>query len=202
MASRRLGTALAGFAAAFLVAASAWAQAPQNLRGEVKAVAGNKVTLAERGGETVTLNLKDEMPIGVLVPAKAEDLAQGKFIAITAMPRSDGKLQARVIQFFPPNVRPAPGHRPWDAAPGSTMTNADIAGVVSAGGGNEIKVKYQGGEQTVVTGPDTQFVAVAPPDKSQLKPGAQAFAVGQKQPDGSYNVVRISIGKDGLKPMM
>jgi len=200
MASGRIGTALIGFAAALVVAASAWAQAPQNLRGEVKSVEGNKVTLAERGGETITVNLKDDTPIGVLVAAKPEDLAQGKFIAITAMPRPDGKLQAQVIQFFPPNVRPAPGHRPWDAAPGSTMTNADIDGVVSSGGGNEIKVKYQDGEQTVVTGPDTQFVAIAPPDRAQLKPGAQAFLVGQKQPDGSYNVVRISIGKDGLKP--
>ena len=70
------------------------------------------------------------------------------------------------------------------------------------GGGEEIKVKYQGGAQTVVVGPDTQFVKVAPPDRSQLKPGAHAFAVGQKQADGSYNVVRISIGKDGLKPPM
>jgi hypothetical protein len=202
MASGRIGTALAGFAAALVVAASAWAQAPQNLRGEVKSVDGNKVTLAERGGETITVNLKDDTPIGVLAPAKLEDVKQGQFLAVTSMPQADGKLKARVVQIFPPNVRPAPGHRPWDAAPGSMMTNADVDGIVSASGGTEIKVKYQDGEQTVVVAPDTQIVAVAPPDKAQLKPGAQAFLVGQKQPDGSYNVVRISIGKDGLKPMM
>jgi hypothetical protein len=187
---------------ALLVAGTAWAQAPANLRGEIKSVAGGKIMLAERSGETVTLNLKDDQPVGVLVPAKKEDLKQGQFLAVTAMPMPDGKLMARVIQYFPPGVRPAPGHRPWDLAPGSTMTNADVDGIVMGSGGNEIKVKYQDGEKTVVTGPDTQFVAVAPPDRSQLKPGAHAFAVGQKQADGSYNVVRISIGKDGLKPPM
>jgi hypothetical protein len=211
MTKGRVRTALASLAAAALmagIAGTALAQGapqgppPQNLRGVIKSVEGTKVTLAERSGETVTINVPENANIGVLVPAKAEDVKQGQFIAITAMPRPDGKLQARVIQFFPPGVRPAPGHRPWDLAPGSTMTNADVDGVVMASGSNEIKVKYQDGEKTVVTGPDTSWVAVAPPDRSQLKPGAQAFAVGAKQPDGSYNLVRISIGKDGLNPGM
>ena len=202
MISGRVGTALATLAAALVMAGSAWAQAPVNLRGDVKSVEGGKVMLAERSGQTLTLNLKDDTPIGVLVPGKKEDLKQGQFLAITAMPMPDGKLKANVIQFFPPGVRPAPGHRPWDLAPGSTMTNADVEGVVSAAGGTEIKVKYPDGEKTVVLAPDTTFIAVAPPDKSQLKPGAHAFLVGQKQADGSYNVVRISIGKDGLKPPM
>jgi len=200
MIAGRLGTAFAGFAAVLVIVGSAWAQAPQNLRGEVKSVEAGKVMLAERSGETLTLNLKDETPIGVLAPAKKEDLKEGQFLAITAMPMPDGKLKAQVIQFFPPGVRPAPGHRPYDLAPGSTMTNADVEGVMGAGGGAEIKVKYPDGEKTVVLAPDTAFIAVAPPDKSQLRPGAHVFAVGQKQADGSYNVVRISVGKDGMKP--
>ena len=211
MTKGRVRTALASFAVAALIsgiAGTAFAQGapqgspPQNLRGEIKSIEGTKVTLAERSGQTVTINVPENATIGVLAPAKAEDVKAGQFIAITSTPRSDGKLAAKVVQIFPPGVKPAPGHRPWDLAPGSLMTNADVDGVVMAGGGNEIKVTYQGGQQTVVTGPETQFIAVAPPDRAQLKPGAQAFAVGTKQADGSYNLVRISIGKDGLKPAM
>jgi hypothetical protein len=206
MTKERVRRALVAMAAAAVtvgLGGAALAQgAPVNLRGEVKAVQGGKIMLAERSGQTVTLNLADNTPVGVLVPAKLEDVKQGRYIAVTAMPMPDGKLNARVVQLFMPGQRPAPGHRPWDLSPGSTMTNADVDGVVAGAGKTEIKVKYKDGEKAVVVTPNTSIIAVAPPDKSQLKPGAQAFAVGQKQADGSYNVVRISVGKDGLKPPM
>ena len=73
---------------------------------------------------------------------------------------------------------------------------------VTGSSGNELKLKYKDGEKTLVVPPGTPIVTQGTPDKSQLKPGAQAMVVGQKQADGSYNVVRISVGKDGMKPPM
>jgi hypothetical protein len=176
--------------------------APQNLRGEIKSVSGDTVILAERSGDMLTLKLPESAPVGVLVAARLDDVKPGLFIAVTAMPMPDGKLNAQVVQIFAPGQRPAPGHRPWDVAPGATMTNADVDGVVAGSGGSELKVKYQDGEKTVLVTPATQIVAVAPPDRSQLRPGQYAFAFGAKQADGSYNLIRISVGKDGLKPAM
>jgi len=211
MGMGRVGPALASMAAAALIvglAGTALAQGapqgppPQNLRGEVKAVNGNDITLAERSGQTITLHLAENTPVGVLVPAKMEDIKQGIFIGTAATPLPDGRLRAQEILIFRPGFRPGEGHGPYDLTPDSTMTNADVDGIVTGSSGNELKLKYKDGEKTLVVPPGTPIVTQGQPDKSQLKPGAQAMVVGQKQADGSYNVVRISVGKDGMKPPM
>jgi hypothetical protein len=68
--------------------------------------------------------------------------------------------------------------------------------------GAELKLKYKDGEKTLVVTPDTPIVTFTQPDKSLLKAGTHFMGVGQKQADGSYAVVRISVGKDGLVPPM
>ena len=211
MTKGRVGTAFVAFAAAALmvgVAGVAFAQGappgprPENLRGEVKSVDGEKVMLAERSGRTLTLHLANNVPVGVLVAAKLEDIKPGMFIGTAAEPMADGKLRAQEVLIFRPGFRPGEGHTPYDLTPKSTMTNADVDGMVMASGATEIKLKYKDGTKTLVVPPGTPIVTQAPPDKSLLKPGAHVMGVGQKQADGSYNVVRISVGKDGMKPPM
>ena len=200
-----------GYARAALCAAAAWmvvagaaaAQTrPVNLRGDVTAVDGDAVTLAARSGKTYRLMLDAKTNVGTLMAAKLSDVKEGDFIGTAAVPRDDGKLVAQEVLIFPKGVRPGEGHRPWDLTTNSTMTNADVAGMVSSSGGNELMLKYKGGEKTVVVPPGTPVVRPGKPDRAALKPGAHAFVVAAPLPDGSYKVVRISIGLDGLVPPM
>ncbi len=116
------------------------------------------------------------------------------------MPRADGKLVAQEIHILPKGL--GEGHRKWDLTANSTMTNADVSGMVSAAGGEELTLKYKGGEKVLVVPPGTPVVRPGKPDRALVKPGAHVFAVATKQPDGSYDVVRLSVGKDGLVPPM
>ncbi len=195
--------------AAMCVAAAVWMtfagaasaqDRPVNLRGDIAAASGDHLTLRERSGKTYTLVVGPKARVGTLVAAKLSDVKEGGYIGASAVPRADGKLVAQEIHILPKGV--GEGHRKWDLTANSTMTNADVAGVVSAAGGEELTLKYKGGEKVLVVPPGTPVVAPGKPDRSLLKPGAHVFALAAKQPDGNYDVIRISVGKDGLVPPM
>ena len=58
-------------------------------------------------------------------------------------------------------------HGPWDAQPGSTMTNAYVESMVTAKDGETLMVKYKGGEKKIVVTPQTVIAAVAKGDRSR-----------------------------------
>jgi hypothetical protein len=47
---------------------------------------------------------------------------------------------------------------PWDLVPDSTMTNATVAQMVKSVQGNEITLKYKGGEKKIIVAPETVIV--------------------------------------------
>jgi hypothetical protein len=94
------------------------------------------------------------------------------------------------------------GFRPFDLAPGSTMTNGDVEARVDSVDGPRLTVTYQGGQQTIVVGQSTPIVALAPGARDDLKAGAAIIARGAKTADGAYEAARILVGKDGLTPPM
>ena len=199
--------ALASLAAGALILvgvgqASAQEAGPVNLRGQIQAVDGNTLTVRERSGQTIKLVMNEKSGFSTLVKASLADIKPGTYVGTAAEPLPDGKLKAQEVLIFAPGQRPGEGHRPHDLTPRSTMTNADVGGVVTMAQGAELKLKYKDGEKTVVVTPDTPIVTFTRPDKSLLKAGSHFMGVGQKQADGSYTVVRISVGKDGLVPPM
>jgi hypothetical protein len=83
------------------------------------------------------------------------------------------------------------------------MTNATVAQMVKAVDGDEITVKYKGGEKKIVVLPQTRIVTFVPGDKSELKPGVKIFiAAARKKEDGTLEAGSIMAGRDGLPPPM
>jgi hypothetical protein len=92
------------------------------------------------------------------------------------------------------------GHRPFDLAPGSSMTNGAVAARVDGVTGPKLTVTYKGGEQTIVVDSKTPIVAFEPATQADLKSGAAIVARGVKQDDGSVEAAFMLMGKDGLTP--
>jgi hypothetical protein len=113
-------------------------------------------------------------------------------------------LKAIAIHIFPPAAKgTAEGHRAWDLAPETTMTNATVDGIATAANGTTIKVKYKDGEKTVLVAPETAIVAMGPGQPAMLKPGAKILIFGaQKAADGTLSTQGVVVGKDGLTPPM
>ena len=194
--------------AAFFAATAALAQAPApapqtvRLRGVIEKVDGNTVTAKSDKGDAVKINLADKMMVVGVVKATMAEIKEGSYIGSGAMPQPDGSQKAIEVHIFAESMRgTGDGHRPWDGAPNSTMTNGTVGTTVTGVTGPVVTVKYKDGEKNIVVGPDVPIVRYEVMDTGALKPGI-AFSVlaAAKQPDGSYNISRINIGRDGVVP--
>jgi hypothetical protein len=197
-------TRAALFVVAALVATTAQAQAPQTvrLRGVIEKVDGNTVTAKSDKGDDLKINLADKMLVVAVVKASLADIKDGDFIGSGAMPQPDGSQKAIEVHIFAESMRgTGEGFRPWDGAPNSTMTNGTVGNTVTGVDGPVITVKYKDGDQKIIVGPDVPIVRFEIADMSVVKPGV-AFTVvaATKQPDGSFNINRINVGRDGVVP--
>ena len=174
---------------AFVVSSTS-AQQPQTqrVRGTIEKVEGNTLSVKARDGAVLTVALAGNATV----------------IGVTGMPQADGSQKAVEIHIFPEPMRgTGEGHRPWDLAPNSTMTNATVAQMVKAVDGDVITLKYKDGEKKIVVTPQTEIVTYVPGSKDELKPGAKIFIAGAaKKEDGTLEAASISVGRDGVTPPM
>lgn len=196
----------ASFAAMTILASSAIAQqAPMTrIRGTIETVDGNTLGIKTREGADVTVKMTENVAVFALVKTSLSEVKEGSYIGISAMPEPDGTQKAFAVHIFPANQRgAAEGFHPWDARPHSTMTNATVAETVKGTEGQNILVKYKGGEKKVVVPPDTPVVTFVASDKSEVKPGAKVIIFGAaKKDDGTLEAGRVNVGRDGITPPM
>ena len=190
------------FAALFAV--PALAQAPQTvrLRGVIEKVDGTTVMAKSDKGDELKINLADKMLVVDVVKASLADIKAGDFIGSGAMPQPDGSQKAIEVHIFAESMRgTGEGFRQWDGAPNSTMTDGTVGTAVTGVDGPVITVKYKDGEKNIIVTPDVPIVRFEIGQMSALKPGA-AFTVvaAVKKPDGSFDINRINVGRDGVVP--
>lgn len=193
----------AAFGLAFIVSAAA-AQQPGRIRGEIVKRDADVLAVKTRDGATLNVKIDAKTRVSALVKASLADIKTDTFIGIAGMPRPDGGIEAFSIHIFLPAQRGVVPDRtgPWDARPGSTMTNAYVESAVTAKDGETLKVKYKDGEKTIVVSRQTAIAAAAKGDASELKPGAQVIIFGwDKQADGSILAKTMYVGR-GLTPAM
>lgn len=198
MIPRALG--LAGLAL-IMAASTVWAQQAQTgrIRGTIEKVDGSMLSLKLRDGSMLNVKVADDARVSALVKASLADIKTDTFIGIAGMPQPDGNIKAFSVHIFMPAQRGVvpDRHGPWDAQPGSTMTNAYVANQVTGKDGETLTVKYKDGEKKVVVTPQTVIAAAAPGNKSELKPGAPIIIFGsEKQPDGTVLAKTMYVGRD------
>ena len=178
------------------VSSLALAQAPTRVRGTITALDGDVLSVKSREGKDLKLHLASNVGVTTAKKSSLEDL-KGKYVGVTAV-QKDGRMTALEVHAIPPQAKP--GHFPWDLAPNSTMTNANLDGIAQASGGNEITLNYQGGSQKVIVPPGTPIVAFDPGSRSDLKVGETIWTNARTETDGKIVVERLNVSKDGVKP--
>jgi len=195
---------LAAAAFALLFATIAFAQQPGRIRGQIEKADGGMLALKTRDGTMLNVKLADDARVSALVKASLADIKKDSFIGIAGIPKPDGSIEAFSVHMFLPAQRGVvpDRHGPWDARPGSTMTNAYVEDIVLAKDGETLMVKYKDGEKKIIITPQTMIAAAAPGNKEELKPGAQIIIFGwDKQPDGSILAKTLYVGRS-LTPAM
>lgn len=200
MTRRALGVAVVALS---LAATATFAQQPGRIRGQIEKVDGGIMTLKTRDGAMLNVKVDEKSRVTALVKATLADIKPDTFIGIAGIPRPDGSIEAFSIHIPPAAVRgQGEGVRPWDARPGSSMTNAYFESAVASADGNVLTVKNKDGEKKVIVTNTTAIAAAAPADKAELKPGAQIIIFGsEKQPDGTVLIKSMYVGR-GLTPAM
>ena len=179
--------------------------APETMRisGTIERVRGDDVIIrAIEGGGTNTVHLTKNAAVFAVTRATLADVTPGAFIGVGAMPQADGSQRAIRVTVFAETQRGlGEGFRPWDARPGSTMTNATVAETVKSVDGQIVTVKYKGGEKRIVIPSEARILAYAPGEKSELKPGAAvAITRAKRKLDGTWEADRINVGRGGVIP--
>ncbi len=123
MSRRALVAAALGIAFA---ASAAQAQEPGRIRGEIEKADGGMLVVKTREGAMLNVKVADDARVAALVKASLADVKNDSFIGVAGMPQADGSIQAFSLHIFLPAQRGVvpDRHTPWDARPGSTMTNA------------------------------------------------------------------------------
>jgi len=185
-----------------LVGGSAWAQQSVRVAGTVMSFDGRVLAINSAKLGDVKINLTDNVTVFGVTKATLADIKPGAFIGVGAMPQSDGSQRAVQVTVFAETQRgQGEGHRPWDARPNSTMTNATVEQTVAGVDGQVVMVKYKGGEKKIVVPPDAVILAYAVGDKNELKPGAHVAIIrAMKKPDDSLEANRVNVGCDGVVP--
>lgn len=196
-----LSSTLLGFAAQVTAQTPPPASPLVRLRGNIVSVTPTSLVVKARTGEVVDLLMTDNMRISEIYPIKLEDIKPGSYIGTAAMPQADGTQKAIAVSVFPEAARgTAEGHGPFDLLPQSTMTNAtvdDVATMTNSATGRTLKLKYKGGEKTVIVPADAPVVTSRPGDKTLLVPGASVSLFAQEVA-GKPTVLRINAGKNGF----
>ena len=202
MKKTKLSIAIALFSA--VATTAAFAQQPQTtrLRGVIEKIDGRSVLAKSAKGEPLKLNLGDKVLVVAVVQASAADIKEGLFVGSGAMPQPDGSQKALEVHIFAESMRgTGEGHRPWDGAPNSTMTNGTVGATVAGVDGPVITLKYKDGEKKIVVTPNVPIVRYEIADVSAIKPAAPfSVTAALPQPDGSFDVNRINVGRDGASP--
>ncbi len=188
---------------ATLIAVSTASAQTQRLRGTIEKVDGNTLLIKAPDGAALTLTLADNATVVGVEKATLADIKEGSYIGSGAMPQPDGTQKALEVHIFAESQRgTGDGHRVWDGAPNSTMTNGAVGQSVSGVDGPVITVKYKDGEKKIVVGPTVPIVRYEIGDKSELKAGAAiSITAATKKPDGTFTAGRINVGRGGTVPM-
>jgi hypothetical protein len=195
MTLRALGAAVIGLA----LFSTALAQQPGRIRGAIVKADGPMLVVKTREGEMLNVKVADDARIAALVKATLADIKNDAFIGVAGIPQANESINAFSVHIFLPAQRGVvpDRHGPWDARPGSTMTNAYVESMVKATDGEAVMVKYKGGEKKIMVTPETVIAAVAPGGKGDLKPGAHVIIfASQKQADGSLLAKVMYVGRD------
>ncbi|MGU3536253.1 hypothetical protein [Methylobacterium sp. A54F] len=191
-------------ASLLLAAGSAAAtEAVTRYRGTVESRDGETLTLRLRDGGTVVLEMNPRTRMFTAVEGRLRDVKPESYVSVLTEPgTSEAAPKPTAVTIYSPSERGfMAGSRPWDTAPGATLTAGWIDGL-DRGENLRVNVAYDGGAKTFTVPEGTPTVQIATGEKGLLVPGAQAVAFSRRAPDGTLQADLVAVGRLGAEPRL
>jgi hypothetical protein len=188
---------------ALFAALPALAQTPPaaHIRGVIKSLDGDKLTVTTRDGSAVTVTLAAEVKVRGVIKADITEIKPGTFIGTAEVETGADKGKSLEVVVFPEAARGmGEGHYGWDLQPGSSMTNGTVGKIVEGSSGRELEVAYKTGTRHITVPENVPIVTFVEGSKADLKAGAAVFIATPKEPGDT--VPGLAVGKGGVVPPM
>jgi len=193
-------TILFAMPAMFALTLPAAAQATsKRVRGTIRSLDGNTLTVAANDGETVKIELAPNYTVGAIVPTTLDKVKPGTKIGIVGF-GPPKQQRAAVISIFPAGSTVNESQFPWDTQPDSVMTNAPVMSEVAGADGRMLTVTVKGEPIQVSVPANAIIQETEPGTPAMLTPGAKVLIFAQKAADGTVSAARVNVGKDGWTP--
>ena len=178
--------------------ASAQTQTNVRVRGTITAIDGKALAVKSRDGRDLKIELADNVAVAVAKAIRFEDIKTGDYVGATTVPGPNGTQVAVEVHYLAPTT--PEGQLAWDLQPGSTMTNANVASMVTGTGNRELTLTFKGGMQKIVVPESAALVRAVPGTRADLVVGEYVFTVAQQAADSTLSTTRVQVSKDGVKP--
>ena len=182
--------------ALMLASATVLAQSNMRVRGTITSLDGDVLSVKSRDGKDLKVHLTSDAQVAVAKKLALSDIKPGTYVGVTSV-QQGGRQVAKEVHLIPPTA--PSGHMNWDLMPGSMMTNANLDATVKSAGGNQITLKYKGGEQRIEVPEGTPIVGFDNGNRSALKKGETIWTNARVEGD-KLVTNRIQVSKDGVKP--
>jgi hypothetical protein len=184
------------------------AQAPQGVRGKVASMHGTALIIVTKSGNE-NVHLASGYMVYSRVNSSLAHVKPNSFVGITTV-KINGIERASEVHIFPaalkglgegsrmmgsndkagkPNRMTNGTVRTFGLTKPSRMTNGKIIKETSGG----VVVAYTGGSINITIPPNVTVTEIIPVAASKLKVGANVFALGPKQKDGSWLAKTVMI---------
>ena len=208
------------------------APSPERVRGTVKAVSGDTLTVHTAAGPDVSVALTGGTHYLEVVKSSLTHVDPGSYIGTAAKSIGD-KLVALEVVVFPPSMKgTGEGHYAWDRIPdttlsgntttASTMTNGTVSTTVPAAGDRVVDStmtngtvssagEADGAKQITVTYKGRKQIVLVPPTAPIVtyEPGTRSDVtpgssvfVNGVSQDGKVTANAVAVGVDGVTPPM
>lgn len=175
---------------------------PTRVRGIILTLAGDALTVRTRDGASVVVTLAEPTTIVTLRRVALAEITPGTAVGAVAEPGEDGVLKAVAITVLPPGARINERQFAWDTGPNSSMNDGPVEAVVEAGSGRELTLGIAGRSVRLRVGADTPLLMPVPAARADLVPGAVVFINAARGGDGQLSTTRVTVGKDGVVPVI
>jgi hypothetical protein len=201
----------------------------KHLRGTIVSVSSDTLILRTDSGADVSVSLNGNTHYLQVVRSSLDKIEPGSYVGTATKEIGATQVALEVMIFPAAMQGLNAGHFDYDRIPDTTlsggattsskmtngsvstvtasqgamvntkMTNGNVSASTSGNGVKNLKLTYQGGEQTIVVPPTAPIVNLLPSTISDVSKGAYVF-VDAAQDGGTLTAGLVAAGVGGLKP--
>jgi hypothetical protein len=166
---------------------------PTGFSGTLVSFGDDSVTLKDKDGKTVVLQMMPGWTVSVARVGDAGAIQPGNFVRTANAPLDDESGKSTELRVLEPGYRPEEGTHGMGGA--NIMTHGTVASAARTDAGVELQVTYPGGSRRIVIPSDVTVTFFDLQDRSTLKPGVSVSGVTRKGPDGVPVAGRLVLSK-------